>query len=70
MSSTEILKKMAQRSPAERLFLVEKTLKSLIKTSTAEQASLAAEAMGNDYKCNANLTAFPNLDFENFYEAK
>jgi len=31
---------------------------------------IAAEALYEDYKDNKELTAFTNLDFENFYEAR
>lgn len=70
MSATEILEKMNQLSPAERLFVIEKTLKSLISSNLSEQMTLAAESMESEYRINTELTFFSNLDFEDFYEAK
>jgi hypothetical protein len=70
MSATEILEKMNQLSTTERLFVIEKALKSLIDSNLSEQMTLAAESMENEYKTNAELTSFSNLDFEDFYEAK
>jgi hypothetical protein len=70
MSATEILEKMNQLSTTERLFVIEKALKSLIDSNLSEQMTLAAESMESEYKTNAELTSFSNLDFEDFYEAK
>jgi len=70
MSATEILEKMNQLSTTERLFVIEKALKSLIDSNLSEQMTVAAESMESEYKTNAELTSFSNLDFEDFYEAK
>ena len=70
MSTTEILEKMDQLSPVERLFVIEKALKSLLKSNLTEQMTMAAESMENEYRTDSELTAFSNLDFEDFYETK
>jgi len=70
MSAAEILEKINQLSSAEKFFIIEKTFKDLLKANSSYQMSIAAEAMENEYKTNTELTAFSNIDFEDFYEAK
>lgn len=70
MSTSEILEKIAQLSPAEKLFVVEKTISDLLKSTTEQQMQAAAAALENDYRTDAELTALSTLDFEDFYETK
>jgi hypothetical protein len=70
MSTSEILKEINELSPAERLFVIEKAIKNLLQINLSQQMTIAAEALENEYKTNSELTAFSNLDWEDFYEAK
>jgi len=70
MSTSEILKEINRLSPAEKLFVIEKALKELLQLNFIQQMSMAAEALQNEYKTNPELTAFSNLDWEDFYEPK
>lgn len=70
MSTSEILDKISQLSPAEKLFITERTFKDLFRFNAVRQMTAATEALKNDYKTNQELTAFTSIDLENFYETK
>jgi hypothetical protein len=70
MSTSEILDKISQLSPAEKLFIIEKTFKDLLHTNATQQMNIAAEALGNEYRSNQELTAFTSIDLDDFYETK
>ncbi len=70
MSTSDILKEINQLSFNEKLFIIEKALKDILKYNYEQQMTVAAEAMENEYRTNPDLTAFSTLDIEDFYEAK
>ena len=70
MSTSEILEKISKLSPAEKLFIIEKTFKDILRHNAVQQMTVAAETMENEYKTNKELTAFTSIDLEDFYEAK
>jgi hypothetical protein len=70
MSTSEILEKISRLSPAEKLFIIEKTFKDLLRDNSVQQMTVAAEALENEYRTNQELTAFTSIDLEDFYEAK
>jgi len=70
MSTSDILKEIEQLSFNEKLFIIEKALKEVLKYNYEQQMTVAAEAMENEYRTNPDLTAFSTLDIEDFYEAK
>ena len=70
MSTAEILKELNHLSINEKLFIIEKTIKDILKYNDIQQMTVASEAMENEYKTNSELTAFSNLDMEDFYETK
>ena len=70
MSTSEILQEINQLSHSEKLFVIEKILKDLSKNSFHQQMTIASEALESEYRSNPELTAFTNLDWDDFYEAK
>ena len=70
MSTTEILKELDHLLINEKFFIIEKTIKDILKHNNSQQLSIAAEAMENEYSTNDELTALSNLDMEDFYETK
>ena len=70
MSTSEILDKINQLSPSEKLFIIEKTFKDLIRSNAVQQMTVASEALEHEYRTNSELTAFTSIDLEDFYEAK
>jgi hypothetical protein len=70
MSTSEILDEISRLSPAERLFIVEKAFKDLLRENSLQQMTVAAETLENEYRTNRELTAFTSVDLEDFYETK
>lgn len=70
METTELIKEINLLSLEKRFFIIEQTLKSIQKQDSSNQTKRAVEALYADYAENGELTAFTNLDFDNFYEAK
>jgi hypothetical protein len=70
MSTSELLKEIDQLSLNEKLNLLQKAIKDIVKHNYEQQMFVAAEALEADYRTNKDLTSFSNLDCENFYEAK
>jgi len=70
MNTTEILKEIERLPVQERIYLVEKTLSAIRKKEVFNQMDLAAESLYSDYAENKELTAFTDIDFDNFYETK
>jgi hypothetical protein len=70
MNTDELLKEMEKLPLHKRMYLVEKTLRTIRKKEDLNQMNLAAEALYSDYKTDTDLTAFTNIDFEDFYETR
>ena len=69
MTTTSIIEELSKLTTAERLLVIEKTLKAIRQESegTLDQA---ADSLYNDYKTDKELTLFNQLDSEPFYEAR
>ncbi len=70
MNTDELLREIEKLPLHKRMYLVEKTLHTIRKTEDLNQMNLAAEALYSDYKTDKDLTAFTNIDFEDFYETR
>ncbi len=70
MKTNEIIKEIQSLPVAERMFVIEKTIRSIRTEENKNSMYLAAEALQSDYNSDTELTAFTNIDFEDFYEAK
>lgn len=70
MSTMELLKEIDRLPLNDKLSLLEKAIKDIIKHNDKQQMTIAADSLENEYKTNKDLTAFSNLDIEDFYEAK
>ncbi len=55
---------------SKRIYVVEKTIHSIRTQEDKNVMKKAADALFADYKTDDELTAFTNLDFIDFYEAK
>jgi hypothetical protein len=69
MSKREILNQIQDLPASDKIWLVEETLKSL-KQTEHEGLAIAADMMMDEYKRNKELTAFTDIDFDAFYEAR
>jgi hypothetical protein len=69
MGTKEILREIKKLPYAERLVIVEETLK-IIKEEPDKSLEKGVQEMESEYKTNKDLTAFSSLDKDDFYEAK
>jgi hypothetical protein len=81
MTEREIMEQLKKLTPAERLTVVEDTLRSnreeldqiekpVADTDLRRKLAAAAEALLPDYAPSGNLTAFTALDGEDFHAAQ
>jgi len=70
MSKAELLKEIDKMPLHEKLSLLERAIKDIIKHTNENELTIAADSLENEYKTNAELTAFSTLDIEDFYETK
>jgi len=70
MKTSEIIKEIKQLPVRKRIYVIEKTIHSIRMDDNKDQMKKAADKLYSDYKTDTELTAFSNLDFEDFYEAR
>jgi len=70
MRTNEIIKEIQKLPVQKRIYVIEKTIHSMRKQEDINERKKAAEDLLVDYKSDKELTAFTNIDFEDFYEAK
>lgn len=70
MRTKEIIKEIQRLPFSKRIYIVEKTIRSIRTQNDKNAMKKAADALYIDYKTDSELTAFTNLDFVDFYEAK
>lgn len=70
MEAAELLKQIEQLPVEKRMLLIEKMLKSIREKEIKGKMNLAVEELKEEYKTNKELTAFTDIDFDNFYESK
>ena len=69
-NTSELLKEIKRLPVNKRIYVIQKTLSSIRKDEDGNQMNLAAESLYSEYANNEELTAFTDIDFEEFYEAK
>lgn len=70
MRTNDIIKEIQRLPVSKRIYVVEKTMHSIRTQEDKDNMQKAADALYADYKTDNDLTAFTNLDFADFYEAK
>ena len=70
METKLILKQIGKLSFEDKMLIIEKTLKFIRENDIKEGIAKAVSEMISEYKTNKDLTAFTEIDFENFYEAR
>ncbi len=70
MRTNDIIKEIQRLPISKRIYVVEKTIHSIRSNEDKNVMKKAADVLYSDYKTNNELTAFTNLDFVDFYEAK
>ena len=70
MRTTELIDEIKRLPLQKRIFLIEKTLRSIRQEEEANQMKKAVDLLLEDYKSDSELTAFSDIDYEEFYEAR
>jgi len=70
MKTTEIIKEIQRLPIQKRIYVIEKAIRSIRKQEDSNQMKKAADTIYADYKSDKELTAFTDLDFEDFYETR
>jgi hypothetical protein len=70
MRTNEIIQEIQKLPIQKRIYVIEKAIQTLRRQSNTNQMNLAADDLFAEYVSNKELTAFTNLDFEDFYEAR
>jgi hypothetical protein len=70
MRTNEIIKEIKKLPIPERIYVIEKTIHSIRKQEVSNQIKQASDTLYTDYVSDKELTAFSEIDFENFYEAR
>lgn len=70
MKTNELIKEIQKLPLQKRMFVLEKTIHSLRKQEESSNMKKAADSLYSDYTTDKELTAFTNIDFEDFYEAR
>ena len=69
MTTTTLIAELEKLPLADKLLVIERTLKS-IRERTDDALEKGVAIMYEDYKTNAELTVFTQLDTEPFYETR
>lgn len=70
MDATEILDQITKLPLRKRIYVIEKAIKSIREQEELSRMEEAANLLLNDYQNNYELTAFTQIDFDDFYEAR
>ena len=70
MRTLELIKEIKRLSVQKRIYVIEKTIHSIRKQEDTNLMKKAANMLLLDYKTDSELTAFNNIDYDDFYEAK
>ncbi len=70
METKEIISEIKKLTVKERLQIIEKTAKTIQLDDEKEQMRKVADQLCDDYKDDAELTVFTDLDLEDFYETR
>lgn len=70
MSKNELIQQIEQLPIQDRIYLVEKVVHSIRAQAEQENMTQAAESLYQDYKNDKELTAFTDIDLDNFYETR
>jgi hypothetical protein len=70
MRTTDLINEIKRLPLQKRIFLIEKTLHSIRQDEEANQMKKAVDLLLEDYKTDLELTAFTNIDYEQFYETR
>jgi hypothetical protein len=70
MKTNELIKEIQKLPVSKRIYIIERSMHLIHRQEEEVQMKKAADDLSADYLSDKELTAFTDLDFENFYEAR
>lgn len=70
MNTSEIINEINRMPISKRMYVIEMAIHSIRKIENEDKLIEASNLLLSDYSNDKNLTAFTDLDFEDFYETK
>jgi hypothetical protein len=70
METAAIINEIDNLPAYKRMFIVEQIVRSIRLNNQEKTLKMAADALYDDYKNDKELTAFTQLDCEDFYEPR
>jgi hypothetical protein len=70
MRTNDLIKEIQRLPIQKRIYVIEKTIHSIRKQEDTNQMKKAVDTLYADYASDKDLTAFTNLDFDDFYETR
>ena len=70
MKTKELIKEIQKLPVRKRIYVIERSMNLIRKQEDEYQMKKAADDLYEDYFTDKELTAFTNLDFEDFYETR
>lgn len=70
MRTSDLIKEIVRLPLQKRIFLIERTIHSMRQDEEMNQMKKAVDLLLEDYKTDYELTAFTDIDYEEFYETR
>ncbi len=70
MNVAEIIKEIEKLPMQERILVIERAIRALRQEEESRQTDRAARELREDYNSDKDLTAFTDLDMDDFYEPR
>ena len=70
MKTKDLIKEIQKLPVRKRIYVIERSMNLIRKQEDEDQMKKAADNLYEDYLTDKELTAFTNLDFENFNETR
>jgi tRNA(Ser,Leu) C12 N-acetylase TAN1 len=70
MKAEELIEKIQKLPVSKRILVIERSIRLIRKEDEKDSMKKAADELYQEYVTDNELTAFTNLDFENFYETR
>ena len=70
METKDIIEQIEKLPVEKRMLIIEQSLKSIRERELKARMGKAVEELQEEYKINHELTAFTDIDFDNFYETR
>ncbi|WP_439482805.1 hypothetical protein [Cyclobacterium plantarum] len=70
MKTRDLIKEIQKLPISERFYIIERSMQLIRKQENESQMKKAVDLLYEDYVADEELTAFTDLDFENFYETR